>query len=67
MFPQLSLDVIIEDLRISGSTQATIENILEGRVGFVGMQEEEVLFPSFQDIFLIFRVTMNPGLEMKNN
>ncbi|CAI4229954.1 unnamed protein product [Auanema sp. JU1783] len=36
MFPQLSIEAIIADLRISGSTQATTENILEGRVGFVG-------------------------------
>ncbi|GMT27044.1 hypothetical protein PFISCL1PPCAC_18341, partial [Pristionchus fissidentatus] len=36
MFPQLPFDVILNDLRTSGSSQATIENILEGRVGFVG-------------------------------
>ncbi|GMS99714.1 hypothetical protein PENTCL1PPCAC_21889 [Pristionchus entomophagus] len=35
MFPQLPFDVILNDLRTSGSSQATIENILEGRVGFV--------------------------------
>ncbi|KAL6730340.1 hypothetical protein Aduo_001320 [Ancylostoma duodenale] len=35
MFPQISIETIIEDLRVTGSTQATIENILEGRVGFM--------------------------------
>ncbi|KJH43919.1 CUE domain protein [Dictyocaulus viviparus] len=40
MFPQIAIDVITEDLRISGSSQATIDNILEGRVGFVTDAEE---------------------------
>lgn len=40
MFPQLALESILEDLRMSGSTQSTIENILEGRVGFVQLQDE---------------------------
>ncbi|KAK6009179.1 CUE domain protein, partial [Ostertagia ostertagi] len=35
MFPQMPIEAIMEDLRISGSSQATIENILEGRIGFV--------------------------------
>ncbi|VDM58869.1 unnamed protein product [Angiostrongylus costaricensis] len=35
MFPRISIDVIMEDLRISGSSQATIDNILEGRIGFM--------------------------------
>lgn len=35
MFPQMPLDAIMEDLRVSGSSQATIENILEGRIGFM--------------------------------
>ncbi|CAJ0592673.1 unnamed protein product [Cylicocyclus nassatus] len=35
MFPQIPVETIIEDLRVTGSTQATIENILEGRVGFM--------------------------------
>lgn len=33
MFPQMSVDVIMADLRQSASAQATIENILEGRIG----------------------------------
>ncbi|KHN77840.1 E3 ubiquitin-protein ligase AMFR [Toxocara canis] len=32
MFPQVDLNTIWDDLRMSGSMQATIENILEGRV-----------------------------------
>ncbi|ETN68636.1 CUE domain protein [Necator americanus] len=36
MFPQIPIETAMEDLRITGSTQATIENILEGRVGFMG-------------------------------
>ncbi|VDO45620.1 unnamed protein product [Haemonchus placei] len=35
MFPQVPLDAVMEDLRMSGSSQATIENILEGRAGFI--------------------------------
>ncbi|KAK6055297.1 CUE domain protein [Cooperia oncophora] len=35
MFPQMPFEAIMEDLRISGSSQATIENILEGRIGFM--------------------------------
>ncbi|WKX91701.1 hypothetical protein Q1695_010044 [Nippostrongylus brasiliensis] len=35
MFPQMPIEAIMEDLRISGSSQATIENILEGRIGFM--------------------------------
>ena len=50
MFPQLAVETIIDDLRISGSTQATIENILEGRVGFVGIQEEDVSVSHFSII-----------------
>lgn len=33
MFPQMSIDTILSDLRLSGTAQATIENILEGRMG----------------------------------
>uniref|UniRef100_A0A8R1DI91 Uncharacterized protein n=1 Tax=Caenorhabditis japonica TaxID=281687 RepID=A0A8R1DI91_CAEJA len=33
MFPQMAIDVILADLRLSGSAQSTIENILEGRIG----------------------------------
>nr|P90859.2 RecName: Full=E3 ubiquitin-protein ligase hrd-like protein 1 [Caenorhabditis elegans] len=33
MFPQMSVDIIMTDLRQSGSAQSTIENILEGRIG----------------------------------
>lgn len=33
MFPQMSIEAIMVDLRQSGSAQATIENILEGRIG----------------------------------
>uniref|UniRef100_A0A915ACK0 Autocrine motility factor receptor n=1 Tax=Parascaris univalens TaxID=6257 RepID=A0A915ACK0_PARUN len=32
MFPQVELSLIWNDLRVSGSVQATIENILEGRL-----------------------------------
>lgn len=32
MFPQLAMESILQDLRESGSAQATIENILEGRL-----------------------------------
>uniref|UniRef100_A0A0N5AHV8 CUE domain-containing protein n=1 Tax=Syphacia muris TaxID=451379 RepID=A0A0N5AHV8_9BILA len=32
MFPQLGVETILQDIRESGSTQATIENILEGRL-----------------------------------
>uniref|UniRef100_A0A1I7XR11 CUE domain-containing protein n=1 Tax=Heterorhabditis bacteriophora TaxID=37862 RepID=A0A1I7XR11_HETBA len=54
MFPQMALDVIIDDLRISGSTQATIENILEGRVGFLtGLPGEEVNSCCFNYIILV--------------
>uniref|UniRef100_A0A0K0DAJ2 RING-type domain-containing protein n=1 Tax=Angiostrongylus cantonensis TaxID=6313 RepID=A0A0K0DAJ2_ANGCA len=35
MFPRIPFDVIMEDLRISRSSQATIDNILEGRIGFI--------------------------------
>ncbi|KIH64496.1 CUE domain protein [Ancylostoma duodenale] len=35
VFPQIIIKTIIEDLRVSGSTQATIENNLEGRIGFI--------------------------------
>ncbi|KHJ91483.1 CUE domain protein [Oesophagostomum dentatum] len=35
MFPQIPVETIMEDLRSTGSTQATIENILEGRIGFM--------------------------------
>lgn len=31
MFPQLELAAILEDLRESGSIQATVGNILDGR------------------------------------
>ncbi|CAI5439255.1 unnamed protein product [Caenorhabditis angaria] len=34
MFPQMSADTILQDLRGSGSAQSTIENILEGRIGW---------------------------------
>lgn len=45
MFPQISIETIIEDLRVTGSTQATIENILEGRVGFMaGILGNDVRF-----------------------
>ncbi|RCN50561.1 CUE domain protein [Ancylostoma caninum] len=45
MFPQISIETIIEDLRVTGSTQATIENILEGRVGFMaGILGNDVCF-----------------------
>lgn len=33
MFPQTPTNVILEDLRETRSAQATIENILDGRVG----------------------------------
>lgn len=32
MFPQVELSLIWNDLRVSGSVQATIDNILEGRL-----------------------------------
>uniref|UniRef100_A0A914W2U4 Autocrine motility factor receptor n=2 Tax=Plectus sambesii TaxID=2011161 RepID=A0A914W2U4_9BILA len=32
MFPQMPLSLIIEDLRETGASQATVENILEGRL-----------------------------------
>ncbi|CAI2314659.1 unnamed protein product [Caenorhabditis sp. 36 PRJEB53466] len=48
MFPQMSTDTILADLRQSGSAQSTIENILEGRFGLnasqfipgIGLEEE---------------------------
>lgn len=33
MFPQMATEIIMMDLRQSGSAQSTIENILEGRIG----------------------------------
>ncbi|KAF1768818.1 hypothetical protein GCK72_000631 [Caenorhabditis remanei] len=33
MFPQMSTEAILTDLRQTGMTQTTIENILEGRIG----------------------------------
>lgn len=36
MFPQMSTDTVLADLRQSGTAQATIENILEGRIGMNG-------------------------------
>ncbi|CAB3407718.1 unnamed protein product [Caenorhabditis bovis] len=37
--PQTSTELIMADLRASGSAQSTIENILEGRVGFGGTNQ----------------------------
>ncbi|CAD6198907.1 unnamed protein product [Caenorhabditis auriculariae] len=42
MFPQMGMEAILEDLRMSGSAQATIENILEGRVMFGGVADISV-------------------------
>uniref|UniRef100_A0A1I7U6G4 RING-type domain-containing protein n=1 Tax=Caenorhabditis tropicalis TaxID=1561998 RepID=A0A1I7U6G4_9PELO len=36
MFPQMTTEAIMGDLRQSGSAQSTIENILEGRIGMNG-------------------------------
>lgn len=55
MFPQLNVEPIMEDLRMTGSVPATIENILEGRVGFVPIPDE-VIYSSF--IKLSFFVRM---------
>ncbi|CAJ0578235.1 unnamed protein product, partial [Mesorhabditis spiculigera] len=41
MFPQIGLDQIMADLRMTGNAQATIENILEGRLAMVQMEVEE--------------------------
>lgn len=41
MFPQLQFEAIVDDLRITGSIQQTTDNVLEGRIGFLGLADIE--------------------------
>jgi hypothetical protein len=41
MFPQWPVEVILDDLRESGSAQATIENILENRLSTMGIDGDD--------------------------
>ncbi|VDD85774.1 unnamed protein product [Enterobius vermicularis] len=56
MFPQLAMESILQDLRESGSAQATIENILEGRL------DEYNASITFEHSFQDEENALNPGL-----
>ncbi|EJW75551.1 hypothetical protein WUBG_13540 [Wuchereria bancrofti] len=46
MFPQLEVASVLEDLRESGSVQATVENILDGR-----FRQQDIALDSDEEIY----------------
>lgn len=49
MFPQVPLSLILDDLRETGASQATVENILEGRLMGEGVSSADESGTDFED------------------
>ena len=54
MFPHLPLAAIIDDLHETGAVEATVENILEGRLLLDGVSRKPVKFKGNANLLAIY-------------